>query len=341
MKKRNTGYEPGVAYIVYAADSRFAEILGVSLTSLLENSRDMDEIVVYILDSGISDMDRNKIERVCVSCGRSLVWAEAKDISRELGIHVKDDRGSLSQYARLFLSGVLPPQQRRVLYLDCDTIVNKSIKEIWNLNLQGKTVAALMDAFSVWYRKNIGLKKDEAMFNSGVMLIDLEKWRQKRIEEKLLKFIGDRKGRIQQGDQGALNAVLNHDVYYFAPKFNSVSIFYDFSYQDMLIYRKPPVFYTEEEIKQAVEEPAIIHFTTSFFSVRPWVEGCSHRYLDKWIAKKESGLWKENPLWEDSRPCWKKIFAGVYKSLPGRWKIYVVGILQAYMRPLANRLRYR
>ena len=43
-------YNPSVAHIVYASDDRFAEILGVSLVSLYENSRDMDDIVVYILD---------------------------------------------------------------------------------------------------------------------------------------------------------------------------------------------------------------------------------------------------------------------------------------------------
>lgn len=41
----------------------------------------------------------------------------------------------------------------------------------------------------------------------------------------------------------------------------------------MLIYRKPPNFYPKEEIKKAIEDPVIIHYTTSFISRRPWVEG--------------------------------------------------------------------
>ena len=40
--------------IVYAADDQFAEILGVSLTSLYENNKNMEEIHVYILDSNIT-----------------------------------------------------------------------------------------------------------------------------------------------------------------------------------------------------------------------------------------------------------------------------------------------
>ena len=44
-----------IPHIVYATDDNFAEILGVSLVSLYENSKDVDDIIVYVLDSGISD----------------------------------------------------------------------------------------------------------------------------------------------------------------------------------------------------------------------------------------------------------------------------------------------
>ena len=51
---------PNVAHIVYASDNRFAEILGVSLVSLYENSKDMDDIVVCIVDYCIGDYNRHK-----------------------------------------------------------------------------------------------------------------------------------------------------------------------------------------------------------------------------------------------------------------------------------------
>ena len=214
--------DPSIAHIVYASDKKFAEILGVSILSLYENSQDMDEIIIYILDDGISVDDKKKIEDVSNKYNRTLPhWIVAKNITKELSIDVTMDRGSLTQYARLFLSSNLPGDLDRVLYLDCDIIVNQSIKELWNLNIQGKTIAALMDAFSKYYRKNIDLKFDDIMFNSGVMLIDMMQWRQKHIEEQLKQFICKKHGKIQQGDQGALNAVLSKDVYCFEPRFNA------------------------------------------------------------------------------------------------------------------------
>ena len=245
MSKMNSS----VVHIVYAADDKFAEILGVSLVSLYENNQDMEKIIVYILDSGIVEEKKQKLLAICRNYRRNpVIFIQGENVSERLSINVSIDRGSLSQYARLFVSSVLPADLDRVLYLDCDVIINRSIYELWNLDLQEKTIGALMDAFSGYYRANIGLDENDIMFNSGVMLIDLQKWREQKIEEELLKFIIFKHGKIQQGDQGVLNAVLSHNVYCFEPKMNSVTIFYDFTYKEILIYRRPPQFYAEEKI---------------------------------------------------------------------------------------------
>lgn len=127
-------YKPSVAHIVYASDDRFAEILGVSLVSLYENSKDMENIIVYILDSGITDWNKKKLVSVCKSYNRSdVIFIPGKNISEKLSMNVAVDRGSLSQYARLFVSSDLPQELSRVLYLDCDTVVKSLLENcgIW------------------------------------------------------------------------------------------------------------------------------------------------------------------------------------------------------------------
>lgn len=333
-------FDKNVAHIVYASDDKFAEILGVSIVSLYENSKDMNEIHLYILDRGISHENKIKLNSIADTYLRtSPLFIEAKDITQELQMKVLVDRGSLSQYARLFVSSTLPQELERALYLDCDIIINKSIKELWNLDLHGKTIAALMDAFSKHYRVNIGLEPYDIMFNSGVMLIDMKQWKQQRVEQKLMKFISSKNGRIQQGDQGALNAVLSHDTYCFEPRFNSVTIFYDFTYRDMLVYRKSPKFYSEEQVREAVDNPSIIHFTTSFLSKRPWMVGCQHRYIEKWISYKRMSPWKDTELREDNRPKWKLKGVEIYKLIPRKIALHLASFMQAYGRPIKNRMR--
>ena len=331
-------YYPAIAHIVYASDDGFAEILGVSLVSLFENSRDMREIQVYILDAGISEHNRERIEEVCIRYQRPLpVWLKARNITEELGMRVAADRGSLSQFARFFVASDLPADLERVLYLDCDIIFCQSVGLLWNLDMHGKTIAALNDAFSRQYRANIDLEPEDVMFNSDVMLIDLNRWKQQSVEEHLLKFIAMKQGRIQQGDQGALNAVLSHDVYCFHPRFNSVTIFYDFTYHELYVYRKPAgKYYTEAEIKEATEHPVVIHFTTSFLSRRPWVKDCHHRYCELWRSYKAESPWRDEPLREDTRPAWKLRGIRIFKKLPRGLAMHIAGFLQAYGRPIKN-----
>lgn len=341
LYKTRSEYDPFIAHIVYASDDKFAEVLGVSLISLYENNKEMKELVVYVLESNISERNKQKLLSVSQKYQRrDVIFIPVDNICEKLSVRVRTDRGSLSQYGRLFVSSKLPKDLKRVLYLDCDTIINRSIKELWNLDLKGKTVGALLDAFSKYYRMNIELAPDDIMFNSGVMLIDLERWKEKNIEEKLLQFIVKKRGKIQQGDQGALNAILSQDVYCFDPCFNAVTIFYDFTYKEMLIYRKPPKFYSEEKVKNAVDNPVIIHFTTSIFSKRPWMKGCHHKYVTKWMEYKMQSPWKDCKLREDDRPQWKKKTVKIIKYFPRFLMIYISGIAQAYVRPIYNRVKF-
>ena len=122
--------------------------------------------------------NKQKLLSVCKSYKRSdIAFVQGKNISEKLEMNVAVDRGSLSQYASLFVSSDLSTDLKRVLYLDCDIIINQSIKELWDFDLQGKTIGTLMDAFSKYYRANIDLHENDVIFNSGVMLIALQKWR--------------------------------------------------------------------------------------------------------------------------------------------------------------------
>jgi Lipopolysaccharide biosynthesis proteins, LPS:glycosyltransferases len=329
-------------HIVYASDNNFAEIMGVSIVSLFENNKDMQKIEIYILDSGIKDENKKRLELVFEKYNRpSPIWVSATNINDVLGMEVKQDRGSLSQFARLFISSALPEDLERVLYLDCDIIIDKPLDELWNMNMQGKVIAALMDAFAPWYRKNLGLDNNAIMFNSGVMLIDLRKWREEDIENKILKLIKKYDGLIPQGDQGALNSILSNKTKVMEAKFNSVTIFHDFTYENMLIYRKPPMFYSKEEIEEAVTNPTIIHFTTSFLSRRAWIEGSKHPYTNRWLEYKDMSPWKDEPLKKYSnQKKWKEAYIKLYKMLPVSLSVRISGLLQAYGRPVIEKIKY-
>ncbi|MDS9311353.1 glycosyltransferase [Streptococcus pseudopneumoniae] len=64
--------------------------------------------------------------------------------------------------------------ESRVLYLDLDIVVRKSIDELWDLDLTDIPLAAVRDDF---YTHN---------FNSGVLLINNGMWRAENVTQDLI-----------------------------------------------------------------------------------------------------------------------------------------------------------
>lgn len=326
--------------VVYSSDNKFAEILGVSLVSLYENNTNFSNIDVYVIDENISEENKEKLQSIPANYNRSPInWLHCPNLNNLLNLNIATDRGSLSQFSRLMVGSLLPSDLDRVIYLDCDIVINKSLKDLWELDLENSIVAALDDCFSKYYRNNLGLAPTATIFNDGVLLIDLQSWRSHEIESKLLDFIRLKKGKIQQSDQGVLSAVLSDDCRIIDPKFNAVTIFFDFNYQEILTYRKPPKdYYSEERINEAIKHPYIIHYTSSFMSKRPWMKGCKHRYAYKWLFYKDLTPWIDSPLWNDNRNKLKLLCFALAKMLPRKALIFVASIFQVYIRPIKNRV---
>lgn len=326
--------------IVYASDDNYAEIMGISILSLLETNP--EAIDIYILEHRISDKNKQRINAVCTSYHRNIpTWIPTINIKERVHSQVSLDRGSISQYSRLFIAESLPHYVNRVLYLDCDILIQKSLQDLWQMDMKGKTVAALSEPFSRLYRANLNLMPDDPMFNSGVMLVDLKRWRKLEIQKQVLDYIISKNGQVQHGDQGALNAVLALDTLYISPKYNALTNFYDLSYDEMMNYRKPVGFYNKAHVEQAANDPVIVHFTTSFLSKHPWERECEHPYCKQWLDYKKRSPWQNEPLRSPRRSKLGKLYIGLMKHLPRKVMLWISGLLQAYGRPIYIKLFYR
>lgn len=328
--------------ILYASDNNYAEIMGISILSLLENNKDTEDIQIYIINDHISDDNCKKIESIFSMYHRALpIWKKVKGINEALRMQVYQDRFSQTQFARLFLEEIVEESMERILYLDCDTIICSSLRELWDMPLGDKVGAVLADTFSSLYRGNIRLDKNDLMFNSGVMLIDMDKWRKQDIENQLRAFIQKRNGMVQQGDQGVLNAVLSRKVCTFSPKYNFVTNYSAFSYEDMMLYRKPVNIYSKEDIETAKQNPCIIHYTGSFMVARPWEDGVTeHPFKKVWHDYKEMSPWKEEIKRKKRMKKWKMAYVKLSAKMPYKVALVCSGVLQAYVRPVYGRWKY-
>ena len=141
---------------------------------------------------------------------------------------------------RLMLPALLDNLER-VLYLDCDTVVLKDISPLYDTDLSGHSLAGVLDYALVGiYPKNgmrFGLAPDDwpvpeyltqivqltdwkNYFNAGVLVMDLEHFRQKGLIAASEDFLEKTNGKRLLNDQDALNHVVDGSFVHLDPRWN-------------------------------------------------------------------------------------------------------------------------
>lgn len=321
--------------VVYASDNNFAEILGISMISLFEKNTKCDNITVYILDDGINDENREKLASIATEYNRNIVFKRIPNLHELAGVEIHtNSRWSLSTFSRLFLEKILSEDVHKVLYLDCDILINDSLEELYDTELGDAYCAGVWDCISKGHKANIGLSSEDNYINAGVMLISLDNWRKASLCSKFIEFINSFNGDIPYVDQGVVNGTMSKNTKIVSPRYNAYTAMFDFSYADLLKYRKPVKYFSEAEVEEAVNNPAIVHFATSFLSLRPWIEGCNHPYAKEWLKYKAMSPWADAQMRKDNRSGKKKLAVKVYKILPNRLAVGIAGLLHANIVPM-------
>lgn len=193
--------------ICLSTDNNYSKYAGVVIASVLINSKDEDFITFYILDGGIDEDNKQKIQSLKNIKDCNIVFVQIReelfDIYKKIGTH---SYISISTYYRLKLASLLP-EVDKVLYLDCDIIVNSNAADLFKTNIEDYYAGAVMDTAmksSGWVPQ---LEKGNIYFNAGVLLLNLKKIREDNIEEKFEDYTKKEFDNIRVGDQQIINVV--------------------------------------------------------------------------------------------------------------------------------------
>lgn len=300
--------------VVYSSDDNYSQHVGVSMLSLFENNKEFEKITVYVIDNLISDSNKKKLEQICRRYCRSLKFIKFDEDSYRQKMKT-DTSFSLSAYARLFLSSMLQEEIKKIIYLDCDSVVNSSLDELWSVDISGCLVAGVLDTVSMTTKTRVNMDVENPYINSGMLVINLEKWREVDIERRFLDFIAEHNGHVFHHDQGVINGVLHDDLYILHPKFNAMTVFFTMRFDELLQYYGLSDYYSREELTEATQKPVFIHFTPAFVN-RPWIQGCKHPLMKIYRDYREMSPWKGTELEKDNRRAIEKGVAFLYNHLP-------------------------
>lgn len=330
--------------VLYQSDDNYAIFMGVSICSLLENNRNANEINIYIINDSISEENMNKLQDMVSKYKRNLVFLEIEKILKNKTIVNAFEyigmRKNAHSYFKMFLDILLPDFNDRILYIDSDTAVTGDLQKLFTCDMGGNTIGMVIDSLIIKSKHSIGFDDEDKYYNSGVMLIDLEAWRKRECSKRILNHEKNIRtyGTV---DQDLLNVELKGEILTLPIKYNLQPVHLDYSYATYSkIYKHRSEYYSETEIKEAVESPKIIHYLR-YIGESPWHAGNVHPgtiYFDSYLQKTP---WKYYKKEYSNRGKVFELEKWLYIHLPKRIFLQMFYIIHENMIINSNKVKKR
>lgn len=200
--------------LLVATDRRPVVGCAVAVRSLLDHATRLDAARVVVLCHDLTDEHRTRL-RASWQVPAFPVTVEFVEVPAEWTAHlIRGKALSRMAYARLFLGTVLGPEVERVVYTDTDIVFGLDVAELLDTDLQGRTVAAVPNGNSDGDEerevRRLGMRGPR-FFNSGVLLIDVARWRAGDVGRRVLDFCAKHPELLKALDQDGMNVVLDGD----------------------------------------------------------------------------------------------------------------------------------
>lgn len=304
--------------VLYQSSNSYAPVTGVSLTSLLSNNQNINELNIYLLNDNISNENLNKFKSLCDKYNRNLFIIDTQEILDELvSLGLTPFNGSYTTYFKLLAMNKIKFSNSRVLQLDSDTIINDSLKDICDIDLSNYLLAATYDCTMNDYKKLIDIPLTDKFYNCGVLYINQEKWINEKCYEKIVYHLNNVRNKYYTVDQDILNVLFRKEFKYLDLKYNFNSGFYIYGISDSLkMYNlNTPYYDSYSKIKEAYDNPIIYHCMGAMTG-RPWENDSIHPQNELFSQYKNISPWKNEPKTTIKRKPIFRIQRWMYLHLP-------------------------
>lgn len=273
-------------FVVTSCDKNYVLALFVLGKSLLKTFSKDKNIVFFILAHNISQENKNFLLNSWLDSRMQVRFIDIDN--KEILVHFPQSLHlNYMVYARIFIDRFLPKDLKKVIYLDCDTMLLNDICKLWNYPMYNYPILAIQDLAAPFFNtklsvkdksinvlvnnpipnyKKLGLNPKSKYFNSGVMVIDLEFWRKNKVELSLCRIIKDNYDSVLFCDQYAFNV-------YFANKWKPVDLRWNQTYYVHSINEDKYPLFSAFVLRRLKKFPWIVHFNTEN---KPWLSRTKH-----------------------------------------------------------------
>lgn len=206
-------------HVLLVSDANYSAFLATTIVSILKNAAPEDRLVFHIVDSGLTQADRDSVEKLKEIRDFERIFYQP-DLQKYLHVFCDDIQTfPVVVNHRLFAPSFLPESLDKIIYMDVDVVVLDSLRGLWNVDPGEAILAAVHDPnIRLSHRRAIGLDDDYKYFNSGVLVMNLKKWREVNATDEMLKIAAEIKENIDFPDQDVLNVYCARHALTLAPK---------------------------------------------------------------------------------------------------------------------------
>ena len=296
--------------ICFSTDNNYAMHCGAAIASVLKNTKTEKTIDFYILNDGsLSKKNKKKLKKVSVLKRIVNLYFLTVDKNIFENFFIKEkSHFTLATYYRYVIPSMLQSLSK-LIYLDCDLIVNSDIEELYNIDLEENYIGAVQDIIGRENQLRLVLNMSNYYCNAGVLFMNLAKMREDNIQAKLIKCTEDKKDVILWQDQDVINIVLEGKIKYLDLAWN-LQYFYPGEYMDFDV----------EQFEQAKKNPKIIHFIGH---IKPWNILSSRPFEKEYFKYLKMTPWKNFCIKHSILSFLKSLFC--IKNTTGYKYIYILG----------------
>ncbi len=288
-------FEPCYNAIAVGCSDLYAPYLGVYLQSICHFSSEENRYDIVVLQDDITQENRRKLELIASQYSNvSVRFYDVSYLFTNADLHISHSYFSKHCYYRLSV-GKIFEKYKKVLFTDIDLAVNFDVAEMFKLDMGSNPIAACKEILwtpenrkgriqngrkiETYITEDLGCGND--YYNTGVMLVDIEKFNQVASFDELLQI--SLNSQFINQEQCVLNKV-------FVGKITALPSIYNFEVYSGVFKSSRTSF--RLYMKDA-EEAKIYHFLTS---VKPWVDH-NLPYADKWWTFARQTPFYETIIW--------------------------------------------
>ena len=273
--------------VVFSANLSYMEKLETAMKSLCAHQ---DQLKIYVLNEdlptewfAIMNQRLRQLDSEVINCRMSPEQFQSFSLPSN---HI--------QYATYFRYAIPEiVEEERILYLDCDMIFTQDLSPLFEVDLKGYGLGAVVDKPTT-----------TDGFNAGLLVIDKAWWQEHQVTEALFDLTKEHHQQVY-GDQGILNLYFK-DAWYPLPWTYNLQVGSD---KDQYLYGDLDWY----DAFQGV--PAVVHYTSHN---KPWTSKRFNRFRELW--------WFYYALsWEEillRKPILKQTYQDLVGTFPYHAAIY-------------------